>query len=273
MKRGKKTLVCLVGCLLLSLGAKAVVTDAKNHPYHVIIERNVFAINPPPTINTTPPPPPPATEVKLAGITTIISPKRAILQWKEPAQPATPGKPAAPPGKEQSFIMVEGQREGIIEVLEINEKAGSVRIKNAGEPMLITFETHGVKLPNTPVPTAPPGALPGALPNPAGGAVPRNLNASFNPGAPAYNQPGGHNPTPAVGGINTASSGLTSIPTRQLRSAPDLATTVAQQPPMTPETQIVLMEIERERTKDAVAAGELPPLPPTELTPVPPAGP
>src|SRR5207245_967513 len=124
MKHCEKTVVCLLACLTLGIGAKAVVTDAKDSPYNVIIERNVFSLKSPVVETNVSPPTQPATQVQLAGITTIVSPKRAILQWKEP------GKPGTPPGKEQSFIMIEGQREGIIEVLEINEKAGSVKIKN-----------------------------------------------------------------------------------------------------------------------------------------------
>lgn len=42
---------------------------------------------------------------------------------------------------------------------------------------------------------------------------------------------------------------------------------VPSRPQLTAEEQIILMEVERERTKDAVTKGEHPPLPPTELTP------
>ena len=272
MKRSGITAVCLLGGLLFSTGVKGVVTDVKDNPYNVIIERNVFGLKPPLSSDPPPPPPkPPAAEVKLAGITTIVSPKRAILQWKDPGQPPAPGKPGTPPGKEESYIFREGEQQGIIKVLEINEKDGSVKIENAGEPMLLTFETHGAKLPNTPPPPTP-GAPPGALPNPAAAAAPGNVNAARNQGVGAYNRFAGGNPNPAADGVNPGSSGLPTIPTRQLRPSPDQTATVAQQPPLTPETQIILMEVERERTKPQVAAGELPPLPPTELTPVTPEG-
>jgi hypothetical protein len=265
VKRSETAAVCLLGGLLFSTGVKAVVTDAKGDAYNVIVDRNVFGLKPQETNGPPPPPATPATEVKLAGITTILSTPRAILQWKQPGQPAATGKSAAPPGKEESFIMVEGQREGIIEVLEINSKANSVKIKNGGEPMLLTFDTHGVKLPNTP-PSAVPA--PGGLPVPPGGARPGIPTASVNPGAAGLNVPVVGNPNPigggGRGGGNLANSGSSSIPIRQLRGAPGTPT---QNPPLTPEAQLILMEVERERTKPHVAAGVLPPIPPTVLTP------
>jgi hypothetical protein len=56
-----------------------------------------------------------------------------------------------------------------------------------------------------------------------------------------------------------AFGGSQSIPARPVRTA--------EPPPLTYEEQIIMMEVERERTKDLVKAGEYPPLPPTELTP------
>jgi hypothetical protein len=45
---------------------------------------------------------------------------------------------------------------------------------------------------------------------------------------------------------------------------------VPAKPTMTPEEQIVLMEINRKLTEGQVARGEMPPLPPTPFTPGPP---
>lgn len=263
MKRSEITAVCLLGGILSSTGVKAVVTDTKDRPYNVIIERNVFGLKPPPTNVPEPPPKPPAAEVHLAGITTIVSPPRAILQWKEPGQPPAPGKPGIPPGKDESYIFREGEQQGIIKVLAINVKDGSVKIENAGEPMLLTFETHGAKLQNTPA----PAVAPGALPNPAGGIAPGSPAASL--GIPPNNRFGGY-PIPGAGGVNPAGSSQPSIPVRPLRAFPEPDTTIAQQQQqlITPETQPILIELERERTKAAVAAGDLPPLPITELTPL-----
>ena len=272
MRRNEITAVGLLGGLLFSTGVKAVVTDAKENPYNVIIERNVFGIKPPLPPPVPPPINVPAPEVKLAGITTIVDPPRAIIHWKEPPKPGTP------PGKEESYIFREGEQQGIIKVLAINVKDGSVKIENAGEPLLLTFETHGAKLPNTPapaVPGAPPGATLGATPFRPGAIAPVNPTASLNRGTPVYNRLGA-NPNPSPGVVNPGNSSLPSIPPRQLRgfpNTPNSPETVAQQhPPLNPEAQIILMEVERERTKAQVAAGELPPIPPTELTPGTPEG-
>jgi hypothetical protein len=48
--------------------------------------------------------------------------------------------------------------------------------------------------------------------------------------------------------------------------APAVVQTPVQQP-LSAEEQTILMELERERTKDAVKQGLMPPLPPTFVTP------
>src|SRR6267378_902744 len=92
------------------------------NPYQGIVDRNVFALKPPP-----PPPPPPAVDntkptgpkIILTGITTILG-KRALMKATLPRQ-NEPGKPPEP-AKEESFMLKEGERQGEIEVLEINDK-------------------------------------------------------------------------------------------------------------------------------------------------------
>src|SRR5205823_4883306 len=59
--------------------------------------------------------------ITLTGITTILGNKRALMTVQ------LPGKPT------QSFALAEGERSGGIEVLEINEKIGSVRINRLGD--------------------------------------------------------------------------------------------------------------------------------------------
>src|SRR5438445_5556396 len=120
MKRGAKKFVCLAGSLALAIGTRAAVneTDASN-PFSAIVERNVFALKDPPPpppleVKTNTPPP----NIRLTGITTIFgtSNKRALFMVQEIG---IPGKPI---GKEESYILTEGQRQGAIEVLEIDEK-------------------------------------------------------------------------------------------------------------------------------------------------------
>lgn len=168
-------------------------------PYKSIAERNVFNLRPPAPPPAPPPPPSPTANVKLTGILTILGPKKAVLQI------ADPGKPA------DSKILKEGEREGDIEVLEINEIEGTVRIRNRDQEAVLNFQDHGVKPPTGPVPATPatnvvmiggrpvpvgPGGqpiltgLPGQPPTP--GSVPPGT--VWNPNVGAYTPP----PTPSV---------------------------------------------------------------------------
>jgi hypothetical protein len=112
----------------------------------------------------------------LTGITTILGNKRVLLKEVPPA-----GSPGST-NKEESLILTEGQREGSVEVLAIDEKAGRVRVNNSGDEMTLTFEKDGVKQPSTPAPASAPPP-PGALPTAAPPAAPTNppLPGQVNP--------------------------------------------------------------------------------------------
>ncbi len=197
-----------------ALRAQAVTADSTeqpDNPYQGIVERNVFSLKPPPP----PPDPeankPPAPKITLTGIITIGS-KRALMETPPP--PVKPGEQAK--GK-QSYILTEGQRDGEIEVLEIDDKAGSVKVNNSGTVMTLTFEKDGPKLPasSSPVPSPPGVPSPtGVIPPPGfqpqqGGSVPsfpmpsRTLRA---PSAGAAAQPAGTAGmgTPGVLSLNPA---------------------------------------------------------------------
>jgi len=136
---------------LISTEAEAIVSD--NGAYEAIPNRNVFGLRPPQqAIVTNAPPPLP--KLILQGITTILGNKRALLR-EEPA--AQPGIKAPAPGEARSMILTEGQAEGDVEVLQIDENAGSVMVKNSGTLMTLTFEKDGPKLPSTPSATNPAG--------------------------------------------------------------------------------------------------------------------
>lgn len=184
---------------LLLLGTAALVmhfaagANTPDNPYRAIVERNIFGLKDPP-----PPAPPEATKpppskLTLTGITTILGKKQVLLKTA-----AAPAKPGEQPKGEQSYIITEGVREGDIEVLEINEVAGSVKLIYAGVPTTLDFEKDGPKLPSTPAPGAPrPPGTPGAV---AGIPIPSVI------------RPGGASPmTP-----NTL-PGMRTIPTRNLR--------------------------------------------------------
>lgn len=171
MKHGAKMLVCVAGSLAFCTAANAVPQESSDNPYQSIIDRNVFSLKPPP------PPPDPAEvnkpqtlKITLTGITTIFGNKRVLMKTAPP-----PGKPGEPPKTEQSYILTEGQREGDIEVVSIDEKALSVKVNNGGTVQTLTFEKDGAKLPATAAPAAVPGAVPvpGTVPITRPGPIPQ----------------------------------------------------------------------------------------------------
>ena len=186
-------LVCVMGGLATCMAARAVTPnmDAPGNPYQSIIDRNVFSLKPPP------PPADPAeankpqvVKITLTGITTIFGDKRVLMKTAPP-----PGKPGAGPKSEESYILTEGQREGDIEVISIDEKAGSVKVNNAGTIQTLTFDKDGAKLPNTPAPSVP-GMPEGRPPIPG---LP--INRPFQPGsAPSFQLPNRIPRLPTYGG-------------------------------------------------------------------------
>src|SRR5438045_1291474 len=132
----------MVSSLLLSLGAKGITPDNAN-PYQGIIDRNVFALKPLPVAtkdNSKDANPPP--KITLTGITTILGKKQALMNVAMPAKPPEPAK-------QKSFILAEGQRDGDIEVLEIDETSGTVKVDDFGTEMVLDINKDGAKLPAT----------------------------------------------------------------------------------------------------------------------------
>jgi hypothetical protein len=277
MKHSAKAAARLFGSVVSAAGIVMTAHGAvDNNPYRAIIERNVFDLKPPPppvappTVTNTPPP-----NVKLTGITSILGTKRALFMVGAAAQP---GKP---PGKEESYILEEGQRQGVIEVLEINQKAATVKIKNDGNESVIALDTSA-KLPSGP---GGPPALPGLPGAPHMPTLAAPSNAAYNrqptggagvpvPNFSQYSQSGANN-----------GNGLSTLPTRALRTGNgvDPLQLLGQQPQqaqqaqsdplqqtanLSPEEKYVMMEVERQRTKSLTEAGLLPEMPPTPLSPM-----
>jgi len=169
---------------LLAQDVFAMTPDNAGRQYDIIAPRNIFNLKPvtkevPPT-NA----PPPAQGLKLMGVTTMLGYKQAILK----PQPSA-GKPGQAAAGEHTLMLAEGQREGDVEVLQIDEKAGRVKVNNSGTIMTLDFEKDGVKQAPT---------LPVAPPNPAG-AVANPPNAASNPAVPVVPTPTGMNPAPPAG--------------------------------------------------------------------------
>ncbi len=168
MKSAVKHSTCGLGLLLAAALIGVAAPSPSTNDYRGISSRNMFGLKPAqPTVVE--PPTPPLPKVILTGvITAILGNDRALL--KEQIAPAGTGGAA----REVSMILAEGQREGDIEVVEIDEQAETVRITNCGTPMTLTVEKDGAKLPATRPPVAVPPAPPPSPPRPQGsGAAPR----------------------------------------------------------------------------------------------------
>jgi hypothetical protein len=138
-------------------------------PYQGIVDRNVFGLRPPPP----PPDPeankPPPPKITLTGITTILGNARALM--KTPPPPA--GKGSEAPKGDQYYTLSVGERQGDIEVLEIDTTGGSVKVNNAGTVVTLTFDKDGAKGGGGGGVPAPPGAVPPPMPGAGGfGAAP-----------------------------------------------------------------------------------------------------
>src|ERR1022692_87152 len=184
MKRSGKTLACVLSALAVGNGAQALVSDSTGGPYHGIVARNVFDVHPPaphdPALDKPPTPPPP--NIKISGITDILHRKQVIFKVMLPPKPPAPAK-------EESYILTEGQREGEIEVLEIDVKAGTVKMSDYGIITNLSIELNGEKLVSGP-PAGVPGAQPqlppppGMIPTlPTGRIPPRTLRLPGSAGA------------------------------------------------------------------------------------------
>lgn len=208
MKRGVITLLCVTGSLAFAAGALANATD---NPYQPIIDRNIFALkDPPPAPDPAEANKPPAPNVFLTGITTIFGNKRALIKTTPTPGPLKPGmeKPT-----EQSYVLAEGQREGDVEVLKIDEKAGTVQLRLAGKEMTINFDDNGVKTASVPAPGIPgkPGVpMPGGLVRPIGlpGATPAGISPGMTPVLPRTMRLPGSPTTPAAGSAMGYSPGV-----------------------------------------------------------------
>ena len=136
----KATLGTLAALAAFQLGnlALAVPPVTDSNRYETIVERNLFGLRPAvasPGESATPPPPP---KIFLTGITTILGNKRALLKVMLPSRP---GEPA----REESYILTEGQREGNVEVVKIDERLGLVKVNDYGRELTLSFDKDGLR--------------------------------------------------------------------------------------------------------------------------------
>jgi hypothetical protein len=250
MKKFGKLAVCVAGGLL-HVQAQALTSDSAANPYASIVDRNVFGLRPPPPPTTEAPKPVNVPNITLQGVISGFGKKQVLFKTM------MPGAPGQPP-KETSVVMSEGERLGEVEVLEINEAAGTIKFKNHGTEEIKDLSKDGVKQPTGPAPAM--AGLPG-VPSPAVPSVPNALT-SVPPGGSGVTTFGGN-------------AGNVAIPNRPVRTTPSASGIVAsgthppEARPMSLEEQTVLIEVQRKLTAEKVQRGELPPLPPTDLNPNP----
>src|SRR6185436_12361256 len=173
-----------LGGLLLASGARGDVNPPGDNTYHVVVERNPFGLSPPKAAPpVTNPPPLVKVDVKFTGITSDKSGgKKAWLVVPPPPNNRTQNP--------QFLSMREGETQGDIQVLEIDDKENSVKIVNAGVQAVLTFKDNGYATPtmaampgNPTMPHGIPGIpTPGALPNPGILPAPGIVPAPTTPG-------------------------------------------------------------------------------------------
>lgn len=242
----------LLSAVLAVNGSRASLPAPSENPWSVIVTRNVFALKeePPPVSPDKPDAPPPPSNVELLGIATINGKQRVYLRTIEV------GKPTATPPETFTLSVDEPMRNDV-ELGEVDEKGGVVKIKNRGVAQTINFKDNAAKsvaVAAAPAPGAPgaPGAAPGTgIPMPKAASVPQEtLNRLRNLQRPVRATDGQSSTAMQPPGMYSGQAGIQ--PTTQPA-------------PLSAEEQMVLMEVERERTRHLVDQGKAPPLPPTVL--------
>jgi hypothetical protein len=250
MSQVKRASIVAIGLVLAAGSMRADITELKDNPYKVILDRNPFGLRPAPQQPDLPPTNAPKAEVKFTGITGVGSSKRAWLMI-----PTGPGR------TQIKYLnnLAEGDSDGDIKVVEINEKETTVKILNAGTPLTLNFQEHGLTAPAAPVVPLPgvvpmPGVVPppGVVPAP-GIPTPGVRPVSGTPyvpqptGTPSYTP--GVTPQPATGTPTTTAPVLRTIPARPLRTTPSAQPQAAQQPAVDPAVQYLNMRLNEERAR------------------------
>lgn len=120
--------------LVLDANAHAATATPKANPYSkAIVGRNVFSLMPPSPARIVDPPPLPPPRITLQGVTTMLGRRQVLFKVQMPPKPGEPTR-------ESFYVRSEGEREGEIEVLEIDERAGTVKFKNHGIVVILNLK-------------------------------------------------------------------------------------------------------------------------------------
>jgi hypothetical protein len=266
-------MLALAGGLMAALAANDPVMDR----FAGIPDRNAFGLRPPPPPAPPPKaePPPPAVKVQVTGLLDFKVRKTAILLVTEMGKPPV------------SVVLGENESDGPVTVKSIDAENGKVRIALNNSDTELDIEKDGIK------PTASGGGradlqLGGAAeaaPRPSASqifagaasagvpAVPEvnrgNLAAYLRQASEGASKSAGSAPAPLLGGYGGAlPPGLAGSHTFRFDGQPNIGPTQPNWPPEQPvsyEESIIHMEILR--TLKDTGKMELPPLPPTILTP------
>jgi hypothetical protein len=223
MREVGKYLFGALAAVAFCSSANVIGAASSGEPYGRIAERNLFGLHDAVPPQQPPPPPPALPKVLLTGTTTIFGNKLALLKVQYPQ------KPGEQPQGEQSLILAEGQREGGVEVLQIDEKAGSIRVNNSGMEMTVAFEKDAGKTAGGPTP--PPN--PAGAPNMPGGRV-------MNPGTSGFQRM-----IPTRTGRQVPAIEQPPLPSSAPPPAPPRGQAAGAEKPMTPEEQALLKELEQ----------------------------
>jgi len=186
-----------------------------SNPYGIIVDRNIFRLNPPP------PPPEPAPvkpadlpKYMLTGIVTIGDQTRALFALA--AKDAKDGP--------SYFNLLPSEKQGALELVSIDIKKREVAILNSGTPMTLSAASNsfaasaggppaeapggprGRRLPGFPPPPQPPAPVPAA---PAGGATAANQGGAIiigGGGGAGSSEPEPGGVFPSGGGQNAANN-------------------------------------------------------------------
>lgn len=246
----------LTGCVLAAAGSTYAI-DNQESPYKSIVVRNAFALRPPPQVEVKEEAPKDVPRITLTGMTDILGLKQVVLKAELPARQ---GQTA----KEQSYLLGVGDRQDGIEVVSIDETAGSVKLNVEGVEGSLTldFQHNGPKPPSGgtgPVPAMmaantgfPPGHRFPGMPAPPGQVAQTIPGVSYSPPPvnPAIDNSGGLNANPqmaqnapAVGpqptGLNWAGNG------GQKPVDPNEPAVAQYNPGVTSEEQAILIEAQR----------------------------
>jgi hypothetical protein len=265
--RMDKSLVLLAGGIWLCADVQGALTDAGDNPYQKIVVRNVFGLRDPvpPPAPTVPTPPATPSNIKITGISNTSKVKKAHFMVS--------GKT---PDKTEYCSLSEGEGKDALEVLEIDFKAGSVKVRISGVEKVMTFDADGLKNPTGPVPAPGAPGVPGmpqgmpGMPNVAAPNLPPGVVQPGVPGAiPRVMAPGSPATASASAPGTTAALDINSqfrYPSRAVRVQAE------QQAQAQHDQSVIMMELHREVNRDQITRGSFPPLPPTVLSMPDPSG-